>query len=99
MAVSFRVRPLAILWHVLLPQLAPYLFAAARSGLAIIWKIVLVAELLGRSDGVGFQIGVYFQLFDVTRILAYTAAFIVVVQVVEWGALQPLERKLSRWRV
>jgi len=57
-----------------------------------------VAELLGRSDGVGFQIGVYFQLFDVAGILAYTLAFIAVVQVLEWFVLQPLERRASRWR-
>ncbi|MCG8596614.1 MAG: hypothetical protein MI785_19925 [Kiloniellales bacterium] len=30
--------------------------AAARFGLAPIWKIVLVVELLGRSNGVGFQL-------------------------------------------
>ena len=98
MAESFRLSRLAILRHVLLPQLTPYFFAASRSGLAIIWKIVLVAELLGRSDGVGFQIGVYFQLFDVTHILAYTVAFIIVVQAIEWAALQPLERWATRWR-
>ena len=56
---------------VVLPQLYPYLAGAARSGLALIWKIVLVVELLGRSNGVGFQLGVYFQLFDVAGILAY----------------------------
>ena len=66
--------------------------------MALIWKIVLVAELLGRSDGVGFQIQVYFQLFDVTGILAYTLAFIVVVQLIEWLALQPLERQANLWR-
>jgi NitT/TauT family transport system permease protein len=98
MAHSFRMGRGAILRHVVLPQLYPYLFAAARSGLALIWKIVLVAELLGRSDGVGFQIQVYFQLFDVTGILAYTLAFIVVVQLIEWLALQPLERRANRWR-
>lgn len=98
MARSFRMGRGAILRHVVLPQLYPYLFGAARSGLALIWKIVLVAELLGRSDGVGFQIQVYFQLFDVTGILAYTLAFIVVVQVIEWLALQPLERRANRWR-
>ena len=65
------------------------MFAAARSGLALIWKIVLVVELLGRSNGVGFQIEIYFQLFDVTMILAYTLAFILVVQTIEWAALQP----------
>ena len=98
MARSFRMGRGAVLRHVVLPQLYPYLFASARSGLALIWKIVLVAELLGRSDGVGFQIQVYFQLFDVTGILAYTLAFIAVVQVIEWGALQPLERRANRWR-
>ena len=98
MAHSFCMGRGAILRHVIMPQLYPYLFGAARSGLALIWKIVLVAELLGRSDGVGFQIQVYFQLFDVTGILAYTLAFIVVVQVIEWAVLQPLERRANRWR-
>ncbi len=98
MARSFRMRRWLIIRHVVLPQLYPYLFAAARSGLAIIWKIVLVVELLGRSNGVGFRIQLYFQMFDVTDILAYTLAFLVVVQAVEWLAFQPLERRASRWR-
>ena len=98
MAQSFRMGRGAVLRHVVLPQLYPYVFAAARSGLALIWKIVLVAELLGRSNGVGFQIQVFFQLFDVTGILAYTTAFVLVVQVIEWALLQPLERRANRWR-
>lgn len=98
MARAFRVSRATRLRHVVLPQLVPYLFAAARSGLALIWKIVLVAELLGRSDGVGFQIQVYFQLFDVAGILAYTLAFIATVQLIEWLGLQPLERWANRWR-
>jgi NitT/TauT family transport system permease protein len=98
MARSFRLGRWPKLRNVVLPQLYPYLFAAARSGLAIIWKIVLVVELLGRSNGVGFQIQVFFQLFDVQHILAYTLAFILVVQAIEWAALQPLERRATRWR-
>lgn len=98
MAKSFRLGRWAIFRHVFLPQLYPYLIAAARSGLALIWKIVLVAEMLGRSSGVGFEIQVYFQLFDVTRILAYSLAFILVVQLIEWGGLQPLERLAMRGR-
>ncbi|MGR4067146.1 ABC transporter permease [Billgrantia sp. C5P2] len=84
--------------HVWLPQLVPYLMAAARSGLALVWKIVLVVELLGRSDGVGFQLHMAFQVFDVATILAYSLAFIAVVQLIEWLALRPLERRASRWR-
>jgi len=98
MAHSFRMPAGRVLRHVVLPQLTPYFLAASRSGLALIWKIVLVVELLGRSNGVGFQIQIYFQLFDVTMILAYTLAFILVVQAIEWLGLQPLERWITRWR-
>jgi NitT/TauT family transport system permease protein len=98
MAEVFRVPRGRVLRDVVLPQLFPYAAAAARSGLALIWKIVLVVELLGRSNGVGFQLGVSFQLFDVAGILAYAVAFIAVVQLIEWSLLQPLERRANRWR-
>ncbi|HAF94087.1 ABC transporter permease [Stutzerimonas balearica] len=84
--------------HVWLPQLFPYWMAATRSGLALIWKIVLVVELLGRSDGVGFQLHMAFQVFDVAAILAWSLAFIAVVQAIEWLVLQPVERRATRWR-
>ncbi|RRW39410.1 ABC transporter permease [Stutzerimonas stutzeri] len=84
--------------HVWLPQLFPYLMAATRGGLALIWKIVLVVELLGRSDGIGFQLHMAFQIFDVASILAYSLAFIAVVQLIELALLQPLERRASSWR-
>ena len=98
MARSFRMARSDVLRHVLLPQLTPYFAAAARSGLALIWKIVLVVELLGRSDGVGFQINLYFQMFDVAGILAYTVAFVAVIQLLELCVLQPVEGRLTRWR-
>jgi NitT/TauT family transport system permease protein len=84
--------------HVTLPQLAPFFAAAARSGLALVWKIVLVVELLGRSNGVGHQLNVAFQLFDVPAILAYAIAFIAIVQAIEIFLLQPLEARANRWR-
>jgi NitT/TauT family transport system permease protein len=85
--------------HIVIPQLGPYIAAAARSGLSLVWKIVLVVELLGRPNGVGFQIGVAFQLFDVTRILAYTLAFVAVVLVIELALVQPFEQRATRWRL
>jgi len=87
------------LLRVYLPQLYPYLMAAARSGLALIWKIVLVVELLGRSNGVGFQLGTFFQFFDITSILAYTFAFASVVLVIEATLLRPIDNRISRWRM
>lgn len=84
--------------HVVLPQLQPYFAAATRAGVALIWKIVLVAELLGRPNGIGFQIYTYFQFFDVRAILAYSLAFIVVMLAIEFAVVQPVERRATRWR-
>ncbi len=81
------------------PQLLPYIFGATRNGLAIIWKIVLVVELLGCSNGVGFQIGGYFHFFDISGVLTYTLAFMLVVFSIEVLALRPLEKHLLRWRL
>jgi NitT/TauT family transport system permease protein len=98
MAYVFRMNRWVRLRHVLIPQLAPYLAAATRSGLSLVWKIVLIVELLGRPNGVVFEIGIAFQLFDVTRILAYAIAFVLVMLAIETFMVQPIERHVSRWR-
>lgn len=98
MAQVFRMRKSVYLRDVVLPQLAPFIAAAARSGISVIWKIVLVVEFLGRSNGVGFQIHLYFQLFDVAMVLVYSLTFIVFMLLVEWMFLQPLELRVRAWR-
>jgi len=98
MAEMYRFGWWKTLRHVTLPQLTPFFLASARTGLSLVWKIVLVVELLGRSNGVGFQLGTYFQLFDVSMILAYALAFIIVVQIIEFGILQPIAARVNRWR-
>tara|TARA_R110000868_G_C10973150_1_gene771302 strand:+ start:58269 stop:59003 length:735 start_codon:yes stop_codon:yes gene_type:complete len=98
MAMVYRMPWRTRMRHVILPQLLPYVAAAARSGIAVIWKIVLVVEFLGRSSGVGFQIHLYFQLFDVSMVLVYALSFIAVMLSVEWLILQPWERRARRWR-
>ena len=98
MARVYRMSAISRLRHVVLPQLAPFLAASARSGIAVIWKIVLVVEFLGRSSGIGFQIHLYFQLFDVGMVLVYALSFIAVMLAVEWALLQPWERRVRRWR-
>jgi NitT/TauT family transport system permease protein len=98
MANVFRFDRLKRLRHVLLPQLEPYLAAAARSGLALIWKIVLVVELIGRSSGVGFEIELNFQNFEIGKIFVYALAFMAVIQAIDLAVLQPWERRATRWR-
>ena len=99
MAAVYKLGWTKTLQHVTLPQLAPFFAAAARSGLALVWKIVLVVEALGgHATGVGHKIYVAFQSFDVGMILAYALAFIVVIQIVEHTVLQPLQSRLNRWK-
>ena len=97
-ADAFRLSRQRKLLRVYLPQLYPYFMAASRNGLALIWKIVLVVELLGLSSGVGFQLGTYFQFFDITSILAYTAAFIVVIMGIEQFIMRPFDRRIAIWK-
>lgn len=98
MARAFRMSRLSEMRHVILPQLWPYIASSMRNGLAIIWKIVLVVEFLGRSDGVGFQIHLYFQLFETGFVLAYALSFVAVMLFVEYGVIGVMERRAVRWR-
>ncbi len=98
MAQCYRFSRSKTLRHLIWPQLHPFVMAATRSGLALIWKIILVVELLGRSNGMGYQLHLFFQLFDVASLLAYTVAFITVIQLIEWLILKPIDRKALQWR-
>jgi NitT/TauT family transport system permease protein len=77
---------------------APYLAAAARGGLSVTWKIVLIVELLGRSNGIGFALNLFFQNFNVAGILAYGLSFAGIMLLLEFFVLQPLEQRVNAWR-
>lgn len=84
--------------HVILPQLATPAITAARHGFGISWKYVVVIELLGLPDGVGYQVNRAFQLYDLTMVIAWTIGFMIFVSLFEYLALRPLERFIFRWR-
>ena len=84
--------------QVYLPQLVPYFLAACRAGLALVWKIVLVVELIGCSNGVGFKLGVYFQYFDIEGVLAYTAAFVIIILLLDSVLMRRWEARIEAWR-
>lgn len=98
LAAAFRMPLGRRLRLIFAPQLMPFVLAAARTGLSLIWKIVLVFEVLGSDGGVGFRINIFFQFFDMEGILAYTVVFIAIVLIIEYGLMRPLERKVSGWR-
>lgn len=99
MAKSYQFSQFKTLKHVILPQLHPFLMSATRSGIALIWKIILMVELLGRSNGMGYQLHLFFQWFDIASILAYTIAFVGVIQLIEFAVLKPIDTTAKRWRL
>lgn len=98
MATCYNMSKRKTFVHVIWPQLHPFVMAATRTGLALIWKIILVVEMLGRSNGMGYQLNLFFQLFDVGNILAYTLAFIAIIHAIELLILKPLDKQALRWQ-
>ena len=94
----FRMSAWRRLRLIFVPQLMPYVLAAGRTGLSLIWKIVLVFEVLGSDGGVGYRVSIMFQFFNIAGILAYTTSFILVVLAFEYGVMRPVERRMLKWR-
>ena len=98
MAKVYRAGRSRIIRSVLAPQIAPTLFASARFGLGLVWKTVLFVELLGRSDGIGYQIQYYYELFNMSEVLAHALLFLAIMLVLEIGIFGWLERRFLKWR-
>ena len=95
----YRIPFTVKIFRFVLPQLMPFLLNSARTGLSLIWKIVLVFEVLGSDGGVGFQIGIFFQYFDIESILAYAVTFMSVVLFIEYFLLRSLENRVLGWHL
>jgi NitT/TauT family transport system permease protein len=98
MARVFGVPRGRILRKVLLPQTLPFVFSAARNGLSLTWRIMIFVELLGQSSGVGYRIQYFYNVADMTNVIATALPFLVIMLVLELGVLRPLERWVFRWR-
>jgi len=84
--------------QVILPQLVPNIFAATRYGLGLAWKVVVVVEMFGTSNGVGYQVMKSYQVFNMEGVIAWTLTFVVAMIVIEYGMINLAERRLTAWR-
>ncbi|MDT3700971.1 MAG: ABC transporter permease [Thermincola sp.] len=98
MAKIFGVYPKDLITKVVLPQVYPYLMASARFCLGVVWKLTAVVELLGRSNGVGYQLNYWFQMYNMGLVLGWTGLFLIIVTAIETLIILPIERKLFTWR-
>lgn len=98
MATAYGVPRSTRIRAIVLPAVAPYLFTAVRYGFAIAWKITALTELFGGADGVGIQIRVEFQFFDIAGVLAWAFFLVGFALIMERLVLQRLEQRFFRWR-
>lgn len=98
MARVFGVSRAGIVRRVLLPQTLPFVFSAARNGLSLTWRIMIFVELLGQSSGVGYRIQYFYNVADMTSVIASALPFVTLMLALELSVLRPLERRVFRWR-
>jgi len=98
MSEVFRASAWSKVVDVILPQLVSHILAAVRYGLGLAWKVVVVVEMFGFSDGVGYQVVRGFNIFSMKTVLAWAITFLVVMIVIEFGFIGWLERSVTRWR-
>ncbi len=98
MGKAFRASRGMIIRQILLPQLLPFMLAALRFGFSLAWKVVVLSEMLGLSNGIGYMINTSFASFSMTGVLAWTLSFTAVMFVIEFGIFKPMEGHLTRWR-
>ena len=98
MSHAFGRRGRDILRHVLIPTVIPFVFAGVRLSFALAWKVEAITEVFGASNGIGYMIRHSYDEFSVAGILAWMFFFVIFIVLMERFVLQPVERRLFRWR-
>lgn len=98
MSTAFHASAWSKVVDVIMPQLISHILAAIRYGLGLAWKVVVVVEMFGFSNGVGYQVVRGFNIFSMKTVLAWAITFLVVMIVIEFGFIGWLESRVTRWR-
>jgi NitT/TauT family transport system permease protein len=98
MSTAFHASPWSKIVDVILPQLISHILAAIRYGLGLAWKVVVVVEMFGFSNGVGYQVVRGFNTFSMKAVLAWAITFLIVMIIIEFGLIGWLETRVTRWR-
>jgi NitT/TauT family transport system permease protein len=98
MSTAFHASPWSKVVDVILPQLISHILAAIRYGLGLAWKVVVVVEMFGFSNGVGYQVVRGFNTFSMKAVLAWAITFLIVMIIIEFGLIGWLESRVTRWR-
>lgn len=94
---AFRASRLQRLRMVILPAIVPEMLAAWTVNLGNGVRVAMVAELIGSSLGVGFQLLQAQAVFDMAAAIAWTLSLVALLFAFQ-GILGLVERRLLSWR-
>jgi NitT/TauT family transport system permease protein len=97
MSLSFRPSKWDMFRTLILPSVLPGILTAWKVNLGNVARVVVVAELVGATIGVGYELLQRQQLFDMAGAIAWTLVLVVFV-VVSQGGVTLLEANLLRYR-
>jgi NitT/TauT family transport system permease protein len=97
MARVFRLPLRMKLFDLYLPHVVSYLFPAWITALGTSWKVVVMAELLSSSDGVGAALAVS-RASRHRHHAGLDRAVVLALLAVEYLLLEPIKREVERWR-
>ena len=98
MGRAFGLRQRTIVRQIYIPSLMPFFFASLRFGFAVAWKIVILAEAFGSSNGIGYMIMQSYGLFNMRHVLGWVVIFTVLMLLLEYGVFRVIERRVLSWR-
>ena len=98
MARVFRLTRSAVLRRIWMPLLYSFIVSGCRVGFSIAWKVIVLVEIFGMSNGVGYQLNAQFSTQNVEGVIAWTLAFWVAMIAVEHAIFRPLERHANHWK-
>jgi len=98
MATVFRLPWRMKMFDLYLPHVVSYLFPAWINALGTSWKVVVMAELLSSSNGIGAALAVSRSHLDMEATLAWVVTVVLTLLAVEYLLLEPIKREVERWR-
>lgn len=98
MARSYRVTTLDRLTGLFLPFLVPYLIASARVGFATAVKVILIAEVIGQPNGIGFEVKYWYGKLFLGPVIAWGITMIVGGLLVDKLIFDRIEKRVSQWK-
>lgn len=98
MSQSFSISYRRLIARMIVPSIAPSLFAAFRFGLAIAWKVETNAEVFAASSGIGYKTIYAYQSFNYAQAWGWALLFMIIIILVEYGVFKPLERRVFEYR-